>query len=137
MVDDTTTGRTTELAEKGAPELNAQSAKRDHDSSASFLPSCVRAGKRLVAPLCPLVVHGSIHPVDLVATVHALEKGNAILAHPLEEARPHWVPSSREQKCTLGYALPVGAGLHLVRLEPGRAVDIVLDDGAGCSLGGS
>jgi hypothetical protein len=81
------------------------------------------------------MVHSSIQPVRLVDTAHALENGNAISAHPPEEACPYWVLRSREQKRTLRHAFLVCVGLHLVLLEPGGGENVVLDDGAGCFLG--
>ena len=83
------------------------------------------------------MVHSPIQPVCLVGAAHAFEDCNTIPACPPEKARPHRVPRTREQERTLRYAFPIGAGLRLVRLEPGRGEDVGLDDGAGGLLGGS
>jgi len=83
------------------------------------------------------MVHSPIQPVCLVEAAHALENGNTIPALPPEKACPHRVPRTRKQERTPRYAFPVGAGLHLVRLEPDRGEDVVLDDGARGLLGDS
>ena len=86
-------------------------------------------------PFGPLMFHSPMPSVSLAVAVRALENSSPIPACLLKEARPYRLPWIREQECTLWHACPVGAGLHLVRLEPGRGEDIGPDDGASSVLG--
>ena len=77
------------------------------------------------------MVHSPIVPVGLVDTAHALENKTTMLAFSLEEAGPYRIPRIRELKGALWHICPVGAGLHLARLEPARGAYIGLDDVTG------
>ena len=109
--------------------------KADYDSSDSLVPSLIGAGKGFVLPLGPLVFHRPKPSFSLVVAARALENNSAIPACPLKETRPYRLPWIREQECTCRHACLVSAGLHLVRLEPGRREYIGLDDGASCHRG--
>jgi hypothetical protein len=92
MIDDTTVGRTTEVT-KVLPERTVDQRGANYDSRAITSPSRIRTGE---LPSRPLVAHGLIQPLGLVAAINALEDGDAPAADRLEEARPHGPPRLRE-----------------------------------------